>query len=234
MQKLAQVLAQFNRKERNLLVRAIQGDEEKPLELAGAFVCDLIRVLSPRGTRRENPWWATDYHISWLAGALAYYTEGDACLKSARCNRSSTRSVKDKEIESRLIEGNQEDIDLVIASGLDLILIEAKAYGSWDNEQLQSKFDRLDLLFREYQDIAGKAKIAEQDRVKFHFLLMSPRESKNITAERPKWMGEKLLWIKLQLPPRRVLEATRCDKNGKTSQNDDYWHIIEHRTKQGK
>jgi hypothetical protein len=78
---------------------------------------------------------------------------------------------------SRLIKGNLEDIDLVIASGRDLILIEAKAFGSWDNKQLRSKLERLDLLHDDYEQIADRA---ERDRVRMHFLLMSPKESKNI------------------------------------------------------
>jgi hypothetical protein len=38
--------------------------------------------------------------------------------------------------ERKLIEGNQEDIDLVIATDQDLILIEAKGHGAWDNAQM--------------------------------------------------------------------------------------------------
>jgi len=45
---------------------------------------------------------------------------------------------------SQLIEGNYEDIDFVIASGRDLIFIEAKAYVRWDDAKLRSKLDRLD------------------------------------------------------------------------------------------
>ena len=121
MNELADVLKRFNRKERNLLVRAVLGDEQEPLKLVEAFRRDVARELKIEMIP-DGAWWATDYHISWLAGALAYYTEGDAGLNKARLNRSSGPSPR----RSRLIEGNQEDIDLIIASGRDLILIEAK------------------------------------------------------------------------------------------------------------
>ncbi len=99
-----------------------------------------------------------NYHINWLAGAPAYYPEGSACLNSARPNRSSALAVP----VGRLIEGNQEDIDFVIASGRNLILVEAKAYGGWDDDQLQSKLDRLDLLRDEYEQIAARRPIASR------------------------------------------------------------------------
>jgi hypothetical protein len=38
-------------------------------------------------------------------------------------------------------------------------LIEAKVFGAWDNEQLQSKLDGLDLLHEEYEQLHG-AKLA--------------------------------------------------------------------------
>ena len=37
MNELADVLKRFNRKERNLLVRAVLGDEQKPLRLVESF-----------------------------------------------------------------------------------------------------------------------------------------------------------------------------------------------------
>jgi len=86
---LAGSLERFNRKERNLLVRAVLGHETKALELSGEFrktVADALQIaLIP-----PDAWRATDYHIAWLAGALAVYTEGadQAVAKRARPNPS--------------------------------------------------------------------------------------------------------------------------------------------------
>jgi hypothetical protein len=223
MNELADILKRFNRKERNLLVRAVLGDEQKPLRLVEAFRRDVARELKIEMIP-EAAWWATDYHISWLAGALAYYTEGDAALNKARLNRSSGPSP----CTSRLIEGNQEDIDLIIASGRDLILIEAKAFGSWDNKQLRSKLERLDLLHDEYEQIADRA---DRDRVRMHFLLMSPKESKNINVEWPEWIRKEnqIPWIKLRLPESEaILEVNRCDADAEETAEGDHWRIVKY------
>jgi hypothetical protein len=71
MDSLAQVLERFNRKERNLLIRAILSDKKPPPPppLSEGFrqkVTDKLGFPIP-----ADAWWATDYHISWLAGALA-------------------------------------------------------------------------------------------------------------------------------------------------------------------
>jgi hypothetical protein len=223
MNELADVLKRFNRKERNLLVRAVLGDEQKPLRLVETFRRNVAQELKIEMIA-EAAWWATDYHITWLAGALAYYTEGDASLNKARLNRSSGPSPS----MSRLIEGNQEDIDLIIASGLDLILIEAKAFGSWDNKQLRSKLDRLKLLHIEYQQIADRA---DRDRVRMHFLLTSPRESKNINVEWPEWIRKEnqVPWIELHLPDSEaILEVNRCDADAEETAEGDHWRIVKY------
>ena len=101
----------------------------------------------------EKAWWATDYHISWLAGALALFVKGEKCAKQPFENRpiEDDRWTNLKKPEGRqLVEGNQEDVGLVIATGCELILIEAKAYGAWTVPQLNSKLARLDLLHKFY------------------------------------------------------------------------------------
>jgi hypothetical protein len=50
--------------------------------------------------------------------------------------------------QRRLVEGNHEDADLIIASDSDLIIVEVKAYGAWSNKQMRSKLARLELLQR--------------------------------------------------------------------------------------
>ena len=222
MNQLADVLKRFNRKERNLLVRAVLGDEQKPLRLVETFRRNVAQELKIEMIA-EAAWWATITHIAWLAGALAYYTEGDASLNKARPNRSSGPSPS----MSRLIEGNQEDIDLIIASGLDLILIEAKAFGSWDNKQLRSKLDRLKLLDIECQQIADRA---DRDRVRMHFLLTSPRES-NINVEWPEWIlkENQVPWIELHLPESAaILEVNRCDADAEETAEGDHWRIVKY------
>jgi hypothetical protein len=80
MDSLSKTLERFNRKERNLLVRAILGDKEKHLELSKDFrdkVADAL-IIDAIGA---DAWWATDYHYDWLAGALAVYVEGESAVQ---------------------------------------------------------------------------------------------------------------------------------------------------------
>jgi hypothetical protein len=107
-------------KERNLLVRAVLGDPSKALQLNRSFLDKVEKALSIDRISSEA-WWATDYHLSWLAGALTVYSEG-VVDKRTRANQWGESNG----VISHLIEGNQEDIDLITASGLDLVLVEAK------------------------------------------------------------------------------------------------------------
>lgn len=128
----------------------------------------------------------------------------------------------------RLIEGNQEDIDLIIASGCHLILIEVKAFGAWDNKQLQSKLNRLDLLNVEYEQIADREDV---DRVRMHFLLMSPREPRKINVDWPEWIRQKkqIPWVHLHLPEGEpILQVNRCDADAEEMAEGDHWRIVEY------
>ena len=69
MTELADLLKRFNRKERNLLVRAVLGDKDDPLKLIPTFCKDIESKLQIKEIQ-PDAWWATDYHINWLAGAL--------------------------------------------------------------------------------------------------------------------------------------------------------------------
>ncbi len=214
---LAGALESFNRKERNLFIRAALGHQDQRLPLSDTFcarVRDKLKIELPR-----DPWWATDYHFDWLAGALCLYVEGpDQALKRQPNHKG-------------LVKGSQEDIDLIIATGEHLIMIEAK-YGNFDNCQMASKLERLELLHRYYLDLPH----AKDWPVQFHLLLTSPREPKKLVAHWPSWAcreGE-IPWIRLVLnhtgelpdPPGHPLRVTRCDQAGKSSAKGDHWCVV--------
>jgi hypothetical protein len=129
---------------RNLLVRSVLGHAERPLQLSAPFRHDLASVLNILSLL-ETAWWATDYHTSWVAGALAVYLHDKGPLANGRPNPDCNGR--------RLVEGNQEDIDLLIAVGQHLIMVEAKACGAWSNKQVRSKLQCLDLLLAYYDQI---------------------------------------------------------------------------------
>lgn len=150
---LEQALECFNRKERNLLVRAVLGHQEKPLQLTEPFRKQVAKELH-LASIPENAWWATDYHISWLAGALAVFVKGGAAVFRKEHDQPLPPWPNHAEgnPSRQLVEGNQEDVDLAIATGCELIMIEAKGYHHFGRDQLESKLQRLKLLHAFYSD----------------------------------------------------------------------------------
>ena len=80
MHSLANALDRFNRKERNLLLRAMLADGRLP-PLTKHF-CDQVgqKLGFPIP---KSAWWATDYHISLLAGALALFVKGEETARAS-------------------------------------------------------------------------------------------------------------------------------------------------------
>ena len=70
MRSLVKALERFNRKERNLLVRAATGNRESPLQLSLDFRERIAAALGLREGIPADAWWATDYHIAWLAAVI--------------------------------------------------------------------------------------------------------------------------------------------------------------------
>jgi hypothetical protein len=226
MQTLADALESFNRKERNLLVRQILR-QDGSLHLGQHFRKQVADKLGLDDVIPEKAWWATDYHISWLAGALALFVNGEECAKQGFKNPK----IKDDRWENlkkpegrQLVEGNQEDVDLVITTGYELILIEAKAYGTWTPLQLNSKLARLNLLHEFYSGM-----VRTEPAINFRLLLISPEPlSISITTRWPNWAckGQDIPWMRLEIDNRpSVFEVTRCDSTGARDADGGSWHI---------
>ncbi len=129
---LARTLERFNRKERHWLIRDALGPAAAKLdEPFLRRVEQAVRVRDPAFNVDHNSWWAIDYHLDWLIAALHILEHGEASARQPRSN------------EAGLVKGNQQDIDLVIASGTTLVLVEAKGVGSWPGGGLEEKVDRL-------------------------------------------------------------------------------------------
>lgn len=222
MALLSETLERFNRKERNLAVRHILGHVKRPPPLDRGFCHKVCCKLNLNENMLDEAWWATDYHISWLAGALAIHARGNFAEERTWPNQAvppicSRRIAKDKTaVERQIAEGNQEDIDLVIAVENHLILIEIKAYGRWDMVQLESKLTRIKLIKAFYQEIKEKNK----ENILFHILLLSPQDLPLEKRERLrstlKLAKLNLPWIQLCLPlcESEIREVGRCDRQG--------------------
>ena len=196
MDDLIDILESFNRKERFFLIsHALSGRQENPaFTLSESFrqeLGDKVGVCIPT----EKVFVGMDYHLDWLQAGLVLSSNIQEELFSNA---------------GEVIKGTQEDIDLLVAfrqgAQYHLILVEAKAYTGWSNDQLKSKANRLREIFSD----SG----TKYDGVIPHFCLMGPK-STNIKVDFPGWMkpsGE-LLWIDLKLPNGRR-QVNRCDKVG--------------------
>ncbi|TPK85690.1 hypothetical protein FJ936_09125 [Mesorhizobium sp. B2-4-13] len=128
----------FNRKERYWVVRNALGEQQQPLRLANSFR-DKIGAAIDRKID-EDAWWAMDFHIDWLLGALLYRQHG---LGSFGHNPTISDVEADPEYA---IQGSQQDFDFLIAFGKTIVMVEAKATGGWDRKQYRSKCKRLTAL----------------------------------------------------------------------------------------
>ncbi len=223
IRSLPDALERFNRKERNLLIRHVLGDINRPPSLGPEFCQAVSEKLNLHPPLSTEAWWATDFHISWLAGAVAIFLAAEEQPNLFNNLENS---------KSKLIEGNQEDIDLVIATEDHLILIEAKTYGAFEEEQLKSKLDRLNLLYEFSRPLAGK----RGRGIHFRLLLTSAKEPEApiVNVGWPPWACEgsvlpsKIPWIQLPLPAR--LEVTRCNDDGSECASGRFWCYRDSRT----
>ena len=186
MPDLIDILESFNRKERFFLVAQALGKPD--FELSPVFRWKLgktVGVTIPRPP--EKVFVAMDYHLNWVHASLvlAHHTNTDD-----RINGLNTKAV----------ERNQEDVDLLVAfkdaGGVyHLIFVEAKGYNTdgmsdglevFDDSQLESKADRLDLILNPYPAVQP------------HFCLMS---GKRPTSFPNKW-GK---WLEMSLPEERLV-----------------------------
>ena len=209
MTDLIEILESFNRKERFFLVAQALGcsnSGEPAFSLSGSFREQLDKIIEPTAIP-EDPakvFVAMDYHLDWLQAALVLaHTSQDE--KSKFCNEGK---------EGQIIKGTQEDVDLLVAfkagETFHLILVEAKAYSGWTNDQLSSKAKRLRTIFGE----DGK----KWSDVQPYFCVMSPKESERLKREcLPKWMldndnDDNLRWLPLRLPKSKRRVVSRDEK----------------------
>ena len=203
---LIELLESFNRKERFFLVKHALGNFQLSYDFRKQLGCK-IGLKIP-----HDAFAAMDFHLDWLSAAL--HVNECGYDNQTFCNP-----------QQRIVEGNQEDIDLLVAfkDGEEhhLVLVEAKGVGSWDNSQMLSKASRLGEIFGDDGECFAGAKP--------HFSLVSPKLPKKLkTCEWPGWMsknGVSNIWIKMEFPEGRV-RVTRCDAAGNSSKAGSRFMVI--------
>lgn len=181
---LTTALKRFDRKERYFLVRTCLGKASEKLDKSFLDLVSAKLNLSP--ALSETSWWTTDYHLDWLAGALAYYY--DPTLKT-----DTTSFENGSRNEIPLVTGSQEDADLLIVDGTRLIVLEAKRYGTWGRQQVERKCHRVNHL-RNFAE--GRAGEGSQPPISIHLLFSSP--SPRGTNGPPTSL--RTIWAKLGMP----------------------------------
>ena len=206
MSELIELLESFNRKERYHLIKQVLGG----FDLSWPFGEKLGKAI-----RQEIPacsFVAMDYHLDWLAAALSAY----------RRSGGNGRPVDNR--GRRVVQGTQEDIDLLVAfqSGKQhhVVMVEAKGATAWDNDQMRSKACRLKRIFGRWAE--------RYPDVKPHFCLISPSRPRRLKVDDwPKWMtrpdGE-INWLPLKFPE-RTKAVVRCDEDGKPSEEGSHFKI---------
>jgi hypothetical protein len=193
--KLVEALQMFNRKERYWLIRNALGKTSEELDPNfRKLLKDELSIEVPE--KPEIVWWAMDYHLDWLVGALHLYKyQGEETSVARQENPKLFKDNEEKDVY--LVNGSIEDIDLIIAfdKPKTLIFIEAKGDAAWDCNQLNRKIGRL-------KNIAERIKGVES-----HFILISPKppqknRMRNIDATKLDWIfdeEDKPRWRPLQI-----------------------------------
>lgn len=221
---LIQQLEMFNRKERYWLLRNAIGELHSDLPLSSSFRERLGAVI--KQNIPEDAWWAMDFHIDWLFGALVLDRIGSARPELF----SNPLAPEAPKIPSRrLIRGTQEDFDLVIAFDRTIILIEAKGVTNWGNEQLASKCRRL----QEWDQLSEQV-VSSSDAPKpvdMFIVLTSPKRSSQLNPlDWPSFIRLDsgvpfFLPLDISAAPEFFHAPERCDAGGTRSTSGDHWRL---------
>lgn len=194
--KLVEALKMFNRKERFWLFQHAIGDHH----LSDKFRADLSKKFDPL-LIPADAYWAIDYHFDWIAGAITEF--------AGLASQFPNAPIEQEEGERKLIRGNQEDIDLLIAFDRTLILVEYKAGGDW-NGQLDSKKNRMVLLEKLVKSTDVNPKID------IHFVIVCSEQKKR----------DGVLWLPFDnFDEAKFKRVERCDELGHRDALGNHWQI---------
>jgi hypothetical protein len=203
MPSLIDYLRMFNRKERYWLLKWSLGGFE-PGQSFRQLVRKELKLDVP--TDPESTFLAMDYHLNWIYAALVLAREGKLGepYENPMCEVDGS--------PSRVIEGNQEDVDLLLAfeseAKTQLVMFEAKLDSPWSSKQVRRKAERLQRIFTAADCLST---------VQPHFVLVSPVEPLSVRQSIDQWFA----WLSpvtvRHLPIQVDIErwdVTRCDSTG--------------------
>jgi len=206
MATMIENLRKLNRKERFFLVGMALGNQE--FRLSEVFRKELSEKF--RVSVVESAFVAMDYHMNWMYAAAALTYE------KPLINRIYDNTNK-------VIDGTQEDVDLVVAfedqsSLIHLILLEAKGVTAFSNKQFEHKMNRLQSIFGE----DGRKWL----KVKPYFGLVSPKPPARLIYDVcPQWLkiDNAIPWFEMPIKDR--ITVFGCDYLGKPDQQRAFWSV---------
>lgn len=207
----------FNAKERFFLVGHILGNRDfRPSDCFIDQLSNLLGIDIP-----TNVFAAMDYHLDWLYASLVRTQLGK------QINYLNPPVSEDDQNGPGIVQGNQEDLDFVIAFNSDgkchIVILEAKGVTGWTNSQMASKVKRLKAIFGHNQGVRFLDVVP-------HFVMISPKlPSDNIKTEGwPEWMLKDNKPIYMEMPiPKNLLAVSRCDGEGIKSADGKSWCVYE-------
>jgi len=244
-------LRKFNAKERFILLENVLLERPKSgadtydnFILSESFIKKLKEIIPDLNIPNPPSFIAIDYHLNWLYAALTLAFDDryknisnfkDFTIEKIETKTSHSSKDPSKDHTYATVEGNQEDIDMVLCwqynNQYKLILIEAKATTAWDIKQLESKAERLGLIFGIEEKPTRKS--MNFNNLYVFFILISPSNpnKKPIFKERPKWLPKwmlkdekEMLWVPLNINQEEIWMVTRC-KDGKPNKDGKFWTL---------
>lgn len=204
-----------------MLFRDAFGHKARNLEMSGDF---RSRVAKVTGLDKipKDAWWSSEYPFNSLVGALTLHSQGDAHIERPAPNSANGNLLA-------LIKGGREDFDFIISFQNELILIEAKGYTAWGNEQVSNKLERLRILYEYYMGLPH----INDERVKLHLVITSPSRPQRLSAQWPSWAcrGQVPPWMPMGVADITdgMLWTVRCDANGARTIDGNHWRISKKR-----
>jgi hypothetical protein len=227
--RLRDCLDAFNRKERNLLLRDALGDLKKRLVISNQYlkrVWDECEFTGPRPAAQDFGWW-TDYHFDWIIGAVAAYYKPHlirSALEAKKHAPFDLNSLLENPSAGQydaLIQGSQEDADLLLCSNRTVIIIEAKGYTSFSGAQLERKLRRVDALKKFAEET--RSLVGSPASLRFKLVITAPRRPRHLDELLSR---EKVGFIEMKGHNlTRKLRVTRCDDGGRRSKSGAHWKI---------
>lgn len=171
-------LHNFNRKERDHLMKFALSEHPSQPAISSA----LWTAIAPEGFQEKQPdkektFVGMDYHLNWLYAALMIPDQYEKNGIDNQPNKWPTGCQAQGNKDSAPIQGNQEDVDLLVAfpgseQSLHLVLVEAKLGSGWSSKQFQSKIRRLEAIRN-----ASHMRLAPGLEINWRLMLASPNAS---------------------------------------------------------